>query len=192
MSDLTLLMADTQAGLQSAIEEGAGELAEQCLRAIRDAAAALAAKDALIREMEAALKEERADVAVALAEARTTLAAKDAEIESLRLSLGRATADLMGTQDGALVRDQTVEIDGLRARLAAADAAVKAARKMYAAQQAEAKAQILSDQATERGDTQSTDRIREYARAAAVSSNAEREFRATLAAYDATKEPPHD
>ena len=57
-----------------------------------EAAAALAAKDAEMREHQKALVAERADVAAALAEARDKLDAQDAEIAALRARLAAAEA----------------------------------------------------------------------------------------------------
>jgi hypothetical protein len=116
-------------------------------------------------------------------------------LTDLMVERAEAAAEITRLRSGGCARDQTTtqfcaEAVALQKRLEGAEKGMEAARKMHAAQQAEAKAQILSEQATERGDTQSADRLREYVRAAAASSNAEREFRAALAAYDATKETP--
>ncbi len=112
-------------------------------------------------------------------------AAKDAECERLRLSLGRATVDLMGMRDGALVRDQAVEIDSLRASVAAKDAEITSLRARLAA--AEAALRPIADAASDLDDNESGEI---WERPAAMSIDCDH-LRAA-AAYFATKEPPHD
>jgi hypothetical protein len=93
--DLTLLMVEAQAGLQSAIAEGAGELAQLSLRAISEATAALEAQEGLTDP-----------VAVHVNMLRGTIAKPSA----------RNIVHLYG--EAALL----AEMDTLRARLSAAEA----------------------------------------------------------------------
>ena len=91
------------------------------------AAAALAAKDAEMREHQKALAAERADVAAALAQARDKLDAQDAEIATLRARL--AAADVLAEKAGALCspwlarHNPTKEMEETVAALAAYNAA---------------------------------------------------------------------
>ncbi len=137
--------------------------------------------------------------------ALAALAAKDAEIAALHLSLGRVTADMMGMQDGALVRDQAVEIDSLRASAAAKDAEIEraiAAWKTAVAQSAENEREIaalLSLVATLRarlaaaeGAVSAGRTLRRVWPKLAPECVAAEEFDRAVATYDAAKEPPHD
>jgi len=125
MSDL---IADLSADYPSWMEdEQPGEvIATYKAERIR-AAAALAAKDAEMREHQKALAAERADVAAALAEARDKLDAQDAEIASLRARL--AAADVLAEKAGALCspwlarHNPTKEMEETVAALAAYNAA---------------------------------------------------------------------
>ena len=111
-----------------------------------EAAAALAAKDAEIERLAAlglqAFKQSERDVA---------------EIERLAQALGRMTADMLGMRDGALVRDQATEIEGLLessrkdarkiARTAALFVKVNGERRRLAAEIATLRARLAAAEA---------------------------------------------
>lgn len=94
-----------------------------------EAAAALAAKDA----ESAVFRNRVADLNHRVAVRETVAAQLDAEIAALRADLetsrnahGALVADMMGMQDGSLVRDQTAQIVRLTAELAKAESVLRA------------------------------------------------------------------